>query len=280
LVTTWGEDVESGLLIKGTEHEIFLFSEAGINNLYVNADLAVDSEDNLILPLDFNDGEYGTCVLKWSTIDEEEIWRVIIREQDFDYDQDSTGLGVDGAGNIYVNGYGRGLTKIDPNGNVLWARMINMNLYGLGVLENGDSYMYGDDSGFLYLLKFSSNGEYSWANKIGSEYSFLGSDGGGWWDNANSMLQAVGSSLYFVGQIELPSQDNELIFKTSGELIEGQFGIFEFSDATGEFTVEEVTVNSYTEPVVTAYVTDYLDQAPVGFETAVVTQEYTKTNLT
>ena len=281
LVTTWSEDIESGTLAKETEHEIYLFSEAGVNNLYANADLAVDPDDNLILPLDFNDGEYGTCVLKWSTLSNAEVWRVIIREQDFnDQDQDATGLGVDGAGNIYVNGYGRGLTKIDPAGNVLWARVIDQNLlYGLGVLANGDAYMYGDDSGSLYLLKFSAAGEYLWANEISSEYPLLGSDGGGWWNAANSMMQAVGSSLYFVGQIELPTYDNELIFKTFGTLIEGQFGPFEFSDATADFNPDEVTVSSYTEPSVTAYASDYLAQEPISFESATVTQDSTKTNL-
>lgn len=283
LLVIWSEDIESGTLQIDKEHELYLFAEGGISNVYVNADIIVVSEDNLILPLNFEmpDGGYGTCLVKWNTTDDDVIWQFNIFQDDFGGDdQDSTGIGMDESGNIYVNGYGTGLTKISPSGELVWSRSINPVLYGLGVFSNGDIYMYGDndDSGNLVLLKFSEDGEYQWAVRISSATDSL--EDGGWYSDANSSVQVVDDKLYFVGISSLSGYLRELIFKTGGELITGVFSEFTFTDVTDEFSPQVVTPNNGVEPTANGNSSSYLVLYDTNsFETTTVSQEYEKITL-
>lgn len=283
LLVIWSEDIESGTLQIDKEHELYLFSEGGVSGVQVNADIIVVSQDNLILPLNFemSSGEYGTCLVKWNTTDDDVIWQFNIFEDDFGgNDQDSSGIGMDELGNIYVNGYGTGLTKISSSGELVWSRSINPVLYGLGVFSNGDIYMYGDDndSGNLILLKFSEDGEYRWAVRISSATDNL--EDGGWYSDANSSVQVVDDKLYFVGISSLSGYLRELIFKTGGELITGIFSEFTFTDVTDEFSPQVVNPNNGVEPTANGFPTSYLVLYDTNsFETSTVSQEYEKINL-
>lgn len=283
LLVIWSEDIESGTLQIDKEHELYLFSEGGVSGVQVNADIIVVSQDNLILPLNFemSSGGYGTCLVKWNTTDDDVIWQFNIFEDDFGgNDQDSSGIGMDELGNIYVNGYGTGLTKISSSGELVWSRSINPVLYGLGVFSNGDIYMYGDDndSGNLILLKFSEDGEYQWAVRISSATDNL--EDGGWYSDANSSVQVVDDKLYFVGISSLSGYLRELIFKTGGELITGIFSEFTFTDVTDEFSPQVVNPNNGVEPTANGLSTSYLVLYETNsFETSSVSQEYEKINL-
>lgn len=283
LLVIWSEDIESGTLQIDKEHELYLFSEGGVSGVQVNADIIVVSQDNLILPLNFemSSGGYGTCLVKWNTTDDDVIWQFNIFEDDFGgNDQDSSGIGMDELGNIYVNGYGTGLTKISSSGELVWSRSINPVLYGLGVFSNGDIYMYGDDndSGNLILLKFSEDGEYQWAVRISSATDNL--EDGGWYSDANSSVQVVDDKLYFVGISSLSGYLRELIFKTGGELITGIFSEFTFTDVTDEFSPQVVNPNNGVEPTANGFPTSYLVLYDTNsFETSTVSQEYEKINL-
>lgn len=276
LVTLWEEDFEANTITKFSEHELYVFIEAGMDDLYSNADMVVDADDNLILPLNYNPngGGYGTLVVKWSTADNEPVWQYNIWEDYFDeVDQDCTGLGTDADGNIYVNGYGAGLTKLSPAGELIWARLINKELYGLGVKSDGESYMYGSDGGKLYLVKFSADGDLLWVNGVSSSYSV---NNGGWIQDAASMMQVYDDRLYFVATQN--TTQNEIIFNTNGNFGKGQCGFLNFTDAIDDITVTGATPLNDAIGL-SYYPTDYLVSGTASFVTDLASQELTKITL-
>lgn len=277
-VAIWSEDVESGSIIKTNEWEI------GINvgrNQYVNADLAIDYDDNIVIPLDYYDDEYGTLVIKWDPINGEPIWQCNVNGRYFDgNDQDGTGFAMDAAGNFYLNGYGRGITKINSEGVVQWARYQETDeLYGLGVNSDGNAFIYGSNysDDVLKILKFATDGSLSWAMQIASSNPLYGSEGGGWYDHANSMAQIINDQLYLVGSVQ-EDNEKELIIKLNGELITGTFGDFIFTEVTSDYSpINTTPVND--ELSIYYGETNYLTQAPIGFESAVASQTNVKTDI-
>jgi hypothetical protein len=253
LLCTW--DKETG--DKLSEKEFYV---AGTGDQYVNADIINDGEDNIVLPLAYYDGEtYGTEIVKWDLVADEEVWTFNINQIDYENeDQDVTGMGIDDQGNIYVNGYGRGLTKFSPLGDLIWARVVGTYMPGLAVSPDGDCYMYGDPGEDLQVTKISTDGDVQWSYRISAGANSL--DNGGWL-LANSMAQYVDGSLYLMAGYDPTGTEQELILKVGEQQILGEYGPFTFTD----YTVNILTVN----PADAGYPlnpddTNYLTEAGTG----------------
>jgi len=215
--------------------------DLGIGDQYSQADIMIDAEDNVILALDYDDGGYGTVIIKWNLSDDSEVWRYDIYEDDYDdQDQDVTGLGMDQEGNIYANGYGRGLTKLNSDGELVWARVIDedLNLYGLAVSPVGDCYMYGDDYEALQVTKISSDGDLQWSYRVTAADDL---DDSGWDDNAISSAQWSNGKLYLMARYDWDddSDEQELILRVGDQQISGVYGPFTFTP----YSQEMITVN-------------------------------------
>ena len=206
---------------------------------YVNADIVIDGDDNVILALDYNDGGYGTVIIKWNLAEDSEVWRYDIHQGDYDgEDQDVTGLGMDQEGNIYANGYGRGLTKFNSDGELVWARVIDKNLHGLAVSPVGDCYMFGDPSTGLQVTKISSDGDLQWSYRVTAADDL---DDSGWDDSAVSSAQWSNGNIYLMARYDWNdgSDEQELILKVGDQQISGVYGPFTFT----QYSQDMITVN-------------------------------------
>jgi len=241
IIATWrGFSISA---VKLSEHEISL---AGPRELYINADILVDSSDNVIIPIDYYSNGYGTMVVKWNTSSASVIWQYNIYESYYDdQDQDCTACGMDDLGNIYINGYGRGLTKLSPDGNLIWARLINRYMPGMGVFSNGDCIMYGDPGNDLSLVKINAQGAIEWATVITSTHDL---DNGGWYLSANSMAQVVNNRLYLVAGYTVYGE-HELIINLGSNQDLGTYSAIDglntldltFTDNASDLSIETVT---------------------------------------
>jgi hypothetical protein len=231
LLCTWNKTTGAKLTEKQFDLEL--------GDQYVNADIMIDAEDNVILALDYNDGRYGTVIIKWNLAEDSEVWRYDIHADDYDdEDQDVTGLGMDQQGNIYANGYGKGLTKLNSDGELVWARLIDRYLPGLAVSPVGDCYMYGDPSTGLQVTKISSAGDLQWSYRVTAADDL---DDTGWDGNALSSAQWSNGKLYLMARYDWndDSPEQELILRVGNQQISGVYGPFTFTP----YSQDMITVN-------------------------------------
>jgi hypothetical protein len=191
----------------------------------------------------YNDSGYGTVIIKWNLAEDSEVWRYDIHEDDYDdEDQDVTGLGMDQEGNIYANGYGQGLTKLNSDGELVWARVIGKYLPGLAVSPVGDCYMFGDEDEdedeALQVTKISSDGDLQWSYRVTAAD---GLDDAGWDDNAISSAQWSNGKLYLMARYDWDddSPEQELILRVGDQQISGVYGPFTFTP----YSQNMITVN-------------------------------------
>lgn len=231
LLCTWNKTTGAKLTEKQFDLEL--------SDQYVNADIVIDADDNVVMALDYLDSGYGTVIIKWDLANDIEVWRYDILQDDYDgEDQDVTGLGMDQQGNIYANGYGTGLTKLNSDGEPVWARLINYYLPGLAVSPVGDCYMYGDPSTGLQVTKISSDGDLQWSYRVTAADDL---ENAGWVGNALSSAQWSNGKLYLMAQYdwEDDSAEQELILKVSDQQISGVYGPFTFTP----YSQNMITVN-------------------------------------
>ena len=237
LLCTWNKTTGAKLTEKQFDLEL--------SNQYSHADIVIDAEDNVVMALDYNDGGYGTVIIKWNLAEDSEVWRYDIHQDDYDYDegalnndQDVTGLGMDQEGNIYANGYGRGLTKLNSDGELVWARLINLTLPGLAVSPVGDCYMFGDEDEAGQVTKISSAGDLQWSYRVTAEDDL---DDSGWDDNAVSSAQWSNGNIYLMARYDWNdgSPEQELILKVGDQQISGVYGPFTFT----QYSQDMITVN-------------------------------------
>jgi len=232
LLCTWNKTTGAKLSEKQFDLEI--------GEQYSHADILVDAEDNVILALDYDDNGYGTVIIKWNlAVLGSEVWRYDIHADDYDdEDQDVTGLGMDQEGNIYANGYGKGLTKLNSDGELVWARLIDETLYGLAVSPVGDCYMYGDPNPGLQVTKISSDGDLQWSYLVTAADDL---DDAGWDGNALSSAQWSNGKLYLMARYdwEDDSPEQELILQVGDQQISGVYGPFTFTP----YSQNMITVN-------------------------------------
>jgi hypothetical protein len=232
LLCTWDKITGAKLTEKQFDLEL--------SNQYSHSDILIDVEDNVILALDYNDSGYGTVIIKWNLAEDSEVWRYDIHEVDYDdEDQDVTRLGMDQEGNIYANGYGQGLTKLNSDGGLVWARLIDENLPGLAVSPVGDCYMFGDpEDGSLQVTKISSDGDLQWSYRVTAADDL---DDAGWDDDAISKAQWSNGKLYLMARYDWDddSPEQELILKVSDQQISGVYGPFTFT----QYSQNMITVN-------------------------------------
>jgi len=210
-----------------------------LSNQYSPSDILIDAEDNVILALDYDDSGYGTVIIKWNLAEDTEVWRYDIHADDYDdEDQDVTGLGMDQEGNIYANGYGRGLTKLNSDGELAWARVIDTTLYGLAVSPEGDCYMFGDPNPGLQVTKISSDGDLQWSYRVTAADNL---DDAGWDDDAISSAQWSNGKLYLMARYDWAneSDEQELILQVGDQQISGVYGPFTFTP----YSQNMITVN-------------------------------------
>lgn len=239
LLCTWNKTTGAKL----TEKQFDL----GLSDQYVNADIVIDAEDNVVMALDYDDGGYGTVIIKWNLAEDTEVWRYDIYEDDYDgNDQDVTGLGMDQEGNIYANGYGNGLTKLNSDGELVWA-IVEENTYlpGLAVSPVGDCYMFGEDSDELQVTKISSDGDLQWSYRITAEDDL---DDTGWDSGAVSAAQWSNGKMYLMARYDWAddSPEQELILKVGDQQISGVYGPFTFTQYTETITTVEPTDAGHT----------------------------------
>lgn len=239
LLCTWNKTTGAKLSEKQFDLEL--------SDQYVNADIVIDAEDNVILALDYNDGGYGTVIIKWNLdVLGSEVWRYDIHAVYYDgEDQDVTGLGMDQQGNIYANGYGNGLTKLNSDGELVWARLIDRYLPGLAVSPVGDCYMYGDPTPGLQVTKISSDGDLQWSYRVTAADDL---DDAGWWDNALSSAQWSNGKLYLMARYdwEDDSPEQELILKVNDQQISGVYGPFTFTPYSEDIITVNPSDNGHT----------------------------------
>ena len=231
LLCTWNKTTGAKL----TEKQFYL----ELGNQYSQADIVIDAEDNVVMALDYDDGGYGTVIIKWNLAEDSEVWRYDIHQDDYDdNDQDVTGLGMDQEGNIYANGYGNGLTKLNSDGELVWARLIDNSLYGLAVSPVGDCYMFGDPSTGLQVTKISSDGDLQWSYRVTAEDDL---DDSGWDASAVSMAQWSNGNIYLMARYDWNdgSDEQELILKVGDQQISGVYGPFTFT----QYSQDMITVN-------------------------------------
>ena len=231
LLCTWNKTTGAKLTEKQFDLEL--------DNQYSHSDIMIDVEDNVILALAYDDGGYGTVIIKWNLAEDSEVWRYDIHEDDYNgEDQDVTGLGMDQEGNIYANGYGQGLTKLNSDGGLVWARVIDTSLYGLAVSPGGDCYMYGDPGEALQVTKISSDGDLQWSYRVTAADDL---DDSGWGDNAISSAQWSNGKLYLMAQYDWDddSDEQELILQVGDQQISGVYGPFTFTP----YSQDIITVN-------------------------------------
>jgi len=231
LLCTWNKTTGAKLSEKQFDLEL--------NDQYVNADILIDSDDNVVLALDYLDDNHGTVIIKWNLAEDSEVWRFDILADDFDgEDQDVTGLGMDQEGNIYANGYGRGLTKLNSEGELVWARLINNYMYGLAVSPDGDCYMYGDPGPGLQVTKISAYGDLQWSYRVTAADDL---DDEGWDGNAVSSAQWSNGKLYLMARYDWndDSPEQELILQVGDQQISGVYGPFTFTP----YSQNMITVN-------------------------------------
>jgi hypothetical protein len=278
VLAVWSIDEESGGILLNSETE-FLIS--GNQGMYVNADIVVNDDDTVYIPLAYDLDGYGTLLVKWDLIGGEEVlWQYNIHQDYYDgNDQDCTAMGTDSSGNVYLNGYGSSITKITETGELVWSfYMDGPNRYGLGVTPAGDCYMYGDPNNDLDVIKFSTAGTLQWANRINNIGTGDFNDAG-WSGDGNSQAQFYpGSGLYLMAQWRSSTEVTyqELILKTNGEPIIGVYDYMNFTDSTN--TITTITANPVNDPLTLLnYSVEYLSQAPTNFEPAYIIQEETVT---
>ena len=231
LLCTWNKTTGAKLTEKQFDLEL--------SNQYSHADILIDSDDNVIMALDYDDGGFGTVIIKWNLAEDSEVWRYDIHQGDYDgEDQDVTGLGMDQEGNIYANGYGNGLTKLNSDGELVWARLIAGSLHGLAVSLVGDCYMFGDPSTGLQVTKISSDGDLQWSYRVTAEDDL---DDVGWDDNAVSSAQWSNGNIYLMARYDWNdgSPEQELILKVGDQQISGVYGPFTFT----QYSQDMITVN-------------------------------------
>ena len=231
LLCTWNKTTGAKLTEKQFDLEL--------GNQYSHADILIDSDDNVIMALDYDDGGFGTVIIKWNLAEDSEVWRYDIHQGDYDgEDQDVTGLGMDQEGNIYANGYGNGLTKLNSDGELVWARLIAGSLHGLAVSLVGDCYMFGDPSTGLQVTKISSDGDLQWSYRVTAEDDL---DDVGWDDNAVSSAQWSNGNIYLMARYDWNdgSPEQELILKVGDQQISGVYGPFTFT----QYSQDMITVN-------------------------------------
>jgi hypothetical protein len=190
------------------------------------------------MALDYNDSGYGTVIIKWNlAVLGTEVWRYDIHADDYDdEDQDVTGLVMDQQGNIYANGYGQGLTKLNSDGELVWARVISeAYLYGLAVSPVGDCYMYGDADNGLQVTKISSDGDLQWSYRVTAADDLSDQ---GWDGSALSSAQWSNGKMYLMASYD-SEPEQELILQVSDQQISGVYGPFTFTP----YSQDIITVN-------------------------------------
>lgn len=216
-VPAWGLAVQWG-----TRRSIFTYGGA----MAPNGDAILTGYTRGQFPNSSNAGGLDGFVARHDALTGAEVWITQLGTAGDDTGRDVT---MDGAGNIYVVGdrssqasgswYGGSLagvtdafvSKINPNGRVLWTRTIdsagNDSGYGVAVDANGNVYVAGsasaqitgaqDPGGFpsSFLAKFNNNGTRRWVhqyrtdNAHPSNYSY----------NADIAIDAASGALYVVG---------------------------------------------------------------------------------
>lgn len=234
---------------------------------YINADIVLDSEGNLIVPIAYeNVAGYGTLIIKFdSNLDG--IWFTSIIETAYGgYDQDCTGFGIDSSNNVYVNGYGRGLTKIDANGNIVWALTISETDYGLGVDTNGNSYIVGDDEGLsssgVRIFKFDPTGGFLWGYSVTGVSDPLKMSN---WTGAYSKAQVFNDKLLVTAALINSSGPEVLLNLPLEAVTPGNYGDYVITDISETLVVTPRTpsnsgmtyTTSETESFITSTLTTY-----------------------
>lgn len=214
-------------------NEITVYIGAGAVDSYINADIVIDSGNNLLVPIDYEvSNEYGTLLIKFDS-NLEEVWHTSIFGTDYgNNDQDCTGFGIDANNNVYINGYGRGLTKIDSDGNITWALTTDQTNYGLGVDADGNTYVVGDDdgNGTVRVLKFNTEGNLLWGYGInGVSADLFMSD---WNSAAYSKAQISGGRLLVTAALSSNTGKEVLLNLPLENITPGTYGEYVFTDIT------------------------------------------------
>lgn len=276
LLATWSRTDAT----KISEHYLNLVEPT---NTYIQGEIFVDKENNVIMPLDYYTNDYGTLLVKWSLTTNQVVWQFNIFASYFNgYDQDCVSSGIDSQGNVYVNGYGRGLTKISKDGQLVWARLVDRYLPGLGVFANGDCILYGDGNDDLLITKISYDGSYEWSTSIVPNTHI---QSGGWVFDANSKAQVINDNLYLMAQYDADGTQ-ELILKLGSDQFGGTvhqdiaLSTFEliFNDATDSITVE-VVEPSNDNLTLNHQSTNYLAQAQINPQLVAVVQTLTRIDI-
>jgi len=260
LLCTWDKITGAKLTEKQFDLEL--------SDQYSTSDIMIDEDDYVVMALDYGDGGYGTVIIKWNLAEDSEVWHYDIHAVDYDdNDQDVTGLGMDQEGNIYANGYGKGLTKLNSDGGLVWARLIDESLYGLAVSPEGDCYMYGDPDDALQVTKISSDGDLQWSYRVTAADDL---DDAGWDDNAVSSAQWSNGKLYLMARYDwgVEVDEQELILKVSDQQISGVYGPFTFTPYSQAMITVNPSDNGHTAA---AHGTDILADSGAHYNTIAAT---------
>ena len=265
----------SGNLVE--ERQIYL----NASDEYMAADMVIDSNDNVLFPLnmDLVDGAWSTLVVKLPNDLSEQTWQVVLSaDYGFGFDADSIAFGIDSLDNVYVFGYYRFVTKINSSGEIVWCKDIEGN--GMGVDDDGNSYVVEDSGSTLQVTKIGSDGELVWSYDINaSPLGVLGFRG--WNDEGNSCVFV--NNNYLMVQARLTTDgpvEKELLLKLPLDALSGTFGDFVFTDNTENINLTTLSTTDNSEnSAFFIYETTVLTDASEALPEATVSQEITLTSF-
>lgn len=266
------------------------------SNGYISNAPLVDSGNNVIMYLAWYGGSitdpsgnyWQSTVFKFDN-NLTELWNTRLDAGALPSDSDLTAFCIDGNDNIYCNGFGTSIYKLNSSGVLQWTRGIDSfnipgrvpYLYNMSVSTEGDVFWIGDEScnwitdpeapdpclsNRLYVFKFDTNGNYQWATAINTTSFtniYMAS-----WNIANEGSVYKNKTLMMLAYV-LGDPSTYYLIKHPLTQVTGTYGTLTFTDVTSFFgaliltpavgptlnTTEDVALLPGTSPFVPGVIT-------------------------